>query len=86
MYLMFYFSPVSLQRPPNVTVKVPANWMEWDLFQPFELVELDPEKDEYRKPMTQFLDTLSGQDYGIHNIYRVQNHALWSTFKQWVFP
>lgn len=86
MYLVFFFSPVSLQRPPNVTEKVPANWIVWDLAQPFELVELDPKKDEYRKPRALFLETLSGHAYDIDNIYRVQNHALWSAFKQWVYP
>lgn len=83
---MFYFSPVCLQRPPNVTVKLPAKWMVWDLAQPFELVALDPEKYECQKPKAQFLDTIGCHDYDIDNIYRVQNHALWSAFNQWVYP
>ncbi|WAR04577.1 PAR11-like protein [Mya arenaria] len=70
--------PISL-AVQTVNVPRPTSWMPWDLFQPFELVELRNNEKQFTSVAENFYETLDKEQQIIRRIYRVQNWKLWSS-------
>ncbi|XP_052254375.1 uncharacterized protein LOC127860377 isoform X2 [Dreissena polymorpha] len=73
-------SPSKLTATPSAQVDLPCGWVPWDYFQSFEWVKLSLKDDDYKRVSENFYKTLDPSKQIIDDIFRVQNHVLWSTF------